>query len=338
MHSSPYGAAGGALKGAYPNPTLIVEEGNLQMSARVFDSRAAAFATQLSPGLSVWNSGVSRATPNATIPVHWLAPNTGATNADIAIVPRGNGAFMLSIPDNNTSPGGNKRGLRAVDLSRNRSANTAVAAATDSFAAGTDITIATTATGACGLGTGLTLNGVSSFATGQGGIADGDYSTALGRASRSRGVVGAVTGSSGSSSTTGDRQWVIFSARCLTADAATTVVLTTNAGAPSVTNTWALANNSCATFVAYITGRSGTAGAASWKVEGLVYKDGAGTTVVVLDAASPRLMASRGTGSATTATVAANVANDTPEMRVTGFAPATNGSWFGILILTEVVG
>lgn len=284
-----------------------------------------------------WIEGLNTAAPNATIPVHSFTPRTIATNADYAAVPTNNGAFLLAIPDN-TAAGGNKRGLRAVDLSRNRSANTAVAAATDSFAAGTDITIGASATGGVGLGTGISVTAVSGFAAGQGHSNDAQYGTALGRTTANRGITGTLVFSSGAVSTNGDRQGVIFHGKCQTNDATTPVILTANNGAASVSNTWVLANNSCLAFVAYLTGRRATGDYATWKLEGSAARVAtAGTTTVSVTGAAVSL-GNIGTGATTTFTAAANLVNGSIEFSVTGFAAATTGQWSVIVISPEEVG
>jgi len=55
------------------------------------------------------------ASPNATVPVNSLSATSSATNADVAIVPKGTGAILANIPDSSTI-GGDKRGDYAVDL------------------------------------------------------------------------------------------------------------------------------------------------------------------------------------------------------------------------------
>ena len=57
----------------------------------------------------------STASPNATVNVASLSAAASSTNADLALVPKGEGALLSKIPDG-ASTGGNKRGRWAVDL------------------------------------------------------------------------------------------------------------------------------------------------------------------------------------------------------------------------------
>jgi hypothetical protein len=77
---------------------------------------------QYAGGLTYFTEAQSTAAPNATVPVDSLTAVSAATNADIAIVPKGTGAFMLDIA-NNLTTGGNKRGQYAVDLQHGPRAN-----------------------------------------------------------------------------------------------------------------------------------------------------------------------------------------------------------------------
>lgn len=135
MHSSPFGPAGGALGGAYPNPTLKTDEASLVLAGRVYDNRAIGVLVGLFQGFVAWLAGVNRAAPNGTINVHWFKPNTGTANADVALVPLGTGSFLGAIPDNATL-GGNKRGTRSVDLGLNRGGNTNVASGNNAVIVG----------------------------------------------------------------------------------------------------------------------------------------------------------------------------------------------------------
>jgi hypothetical protein len=73
------------------------------------------WAVPASGGLTEFTELETTAAPNATVPVNSLTPVTATTNADFAILPKGNGAILADIPDNTTS-GGNKRGQFATDL------------------------------------------------------------------------------------------------------------------------------------------------------------------------------------------------------------------------------
>lgn len=55
-----------------------------------------------------------------------MTATNAATNVDIALVPKGTGAFTLAVADNLAS-GGNKRGANSIDLQTGRNANTQVA-------------------------------------------------------------------------------------------------------------------------------------------------------------------------------------------------------------------
>lgn len=66
------------------------------------------------------------ATPNDTRNVLALYATGNTVDVDIAIVPKGSGALLSQVPDNTTT-GGNKRGINAVDLQLKRIAATEVA-------------------------------------------------------------------------------------------------------------------------------------------------------------------------------------------------------------------
>lgn len=66
-------------------------------------------------GLTFFTQGQITTAPNATVPVNSLVASGSSSNIDVSIVPKGTGAFTLSIPDG-TLTSGNKRGQYAVDL------------------------------------------------------------------------------------------------------------------------------------------------------------------------------------------------------------------------------
>jgi hypothetical protein len=116
-----------------------------------------------SGGLTYFTEAQSTAAPNATIPVDSLTAAGSTTNVDVAIVPKGTGAFTLNIPDN-TATGGNKRGVRAFDIQTSRGAATQVASGASSF---------------CG-GTNNTASGSRSFSFGNSNTSSGTYSVTMG--------------------------------------------------------------------------------------------------------------------------------------------------------------
>jgi hypothetical protein len=70
-----------------------------------------------------WRASRHASSPNATIPVHiWAVINPLFSNIDAMIAPKGTGAFLVSLerPDS-TTLGGNKRGVRAIDIQINNS-------------------------------------------------------------------------------------------------------------------------------------------------------------------------------------------------------------------------
>jgi hypothetical protein len=86
-------------------------------------------------GLTYFTEAQNTTAPNATTPVDSLTAVSAATNADFAIIPKGNGAIVADIPDNLVS-GGNKRGTGAVDLQMGRLTNTSVASGAQSVISG----------------------------------------------------------------------------------------------------------------------------------------------------------------------------------------------------------
>lgn len=188
-------------------------------------------------GLTGFDSAYVTAPPNGGIPVAALSASGAEASIDVAIVPKGTtSSFALSVADS-TATGGAKRGARAVDLQRRRSAASNVASGTDSFTAGEDNRASgawSIAAGYAGIATGQaavsfgsscsasgnqsfatgntsvasgnqafasgsnsTSSGVCSISMGQQAIADADYSAAYGFRSNVRGVYGATAYASG---------------------------------------------------------------------------------------------------------------------------------------------
>ncbi len=143
------------------------------------------------------------ASPNNTVN-HASIQATGATtNVSVSIVPKGTGAFCLSVPDA-TSTGGNARGSNAVDLQTLRSAATEVASGTQSFVAGTLSTASATnavsigrqsnvsGVNSVGVGSVLTVSGSPAVVIGSNSTANNTNTVAIGEANQST-AYGAVT-------------------------------------------------------------------------------------------------------------------------------------------------
>ena len=135
--------------------------------------------------------------PNNTITVNGISILTG-TNADFAIVPRGTGSILASVPDG-TSTGGNKRGSNSVDLQILRTSNTQVASGSySSLLGGVRNTVSGTQgvigggsqntisslNGTVAGGSSNTINSAASYCTISGGtsntIANGAYNSTIG--------------------------------------------------------------------------------------------------------------------------------------------------------------
>lgn len=151
-----------------------------------------------SGGLTYFTEAEATTSPNNTVYVDSLTAAGSTTNVDVAIVPKGTGAFTLAIPDNTTT-GGNKRGTNAIDLQTARTNANQVASGNNSIVIGVNsrassnqgVAIGTSAT-ASGVGVALNSNGdvtgsnatasnTGAFAV-NGGQASGLWSFAMGRA------------------------------------------------------------------------------------------------------------------------------------------------------------
>lgn len=166
-------------------------------------------------GLTYFTETGSTVTPNTTVPVVTLIAKSGATNVDVAIVPKGTGAFMLDVPDGTNIGGGNKRGQQAVDLQQLRNLAPQVASGNYSFIGGGAYNISsgdasasfnynntasnsnstafgnqTVASGNASFASGsdgTTASGMGSFAANAGTVASGGRSAAFGLYSVSSG-------------------------------------------------------------------------------------------------------------------------------------------------------
>jgi hypothetical protein len=135
--------------------------------------------------LTHFTESVNTTSPNATVPVVRLLATNSATNVDIALTPKGTGALMAQIPDNSTS-GGNKRGVGAVDWQRNRSHQTHVASGSYSAVLGGESNVASGDYSTV-MGYNSSSTGIGSTAFGYQDNANGDYSVGIGYRSTASG-------------------------------------------------------------------------------------------------------------------------------------------------------
>ena len=149
-----------------------------------------SWAVPSSGGLTKFTEAESTSSPNNTVYVDSLTAAGSTTNADAAIRPKGNGAFLLSVPDGTTT-GGNKRGQYAIDLQFYRTAASQVASGNYSFVAGTGATAS--AQSAVALGGSASASGNSSLAMCS-GAASSNYAIGIGNRCTASGATSVAIG------------------------------------------------------------------------------------------------------------------------------------------------
>jgi hypothetical protein len=177
--------------------TLPTADGTTGQVLQTNGSGILSFATAAG-GLTYFTEAQNTTAPNTTTPVDSLTAVSAATNADFAIIPKGNGAIIADIPDNLVS-GGNKRGTGAVDLQLSRLTNTEVASGNNSVISGGYRNKATNTDASIGGGLANTASGTqSTVGGGSSNTASSDFSTVGGgtsnSASASRTTVGGGQG------------------------------------------------------------------------------------------------------------------------------------------------
>lgn len=121
-------------------------------------------------GLTNWTDGFSSATQATSS----LTATNAASDVNAAIVAKGNGALVTTVPDG-TATGGNSRGTKAIDLQMQRSSASMVAAANYSTISGglnNQITSGTGATIGGGGSNTISWNGSASYDTIGGGLSN----------------------------------------------------------------------------------------------------------------------------------------------------------------------
>lgn len=298
-------------------------------------------------GLTNFTEGANTAAPNATIPVNFLAASGAATNIDVAIVPKGTGAFTLQVADNTTT-GGNKRGDNSIDLQTSRTDANQVASGSRSVIIGAESRASGTGSVAIGLGNSVTSGfaaaigynntvsneatalGASNTVSGQYGFGVGYVNTVSGLSSSIPGGRSATTNSiqglmaygfSGASG--GQNQMSYFGARPITTDGAARRATADNAAA-AATNQLALRNSSAFTFEGKVIARDTSTGdIKSWTLRGAI-KRGANAAATALVGTPTVTVVAEDTAASTWAVaLAADTTNGTLAVNVTGQATKT---------------
>ena len=334
-------------------------------SGQVLQTNGSSVLSWATPatGISNFTSNLNTTAPNATVPYVQLLATNAATNVDVAITPKGTGAFSLQVADNATA-GGNKRGTNAIDLQTLRSSASQVASGDSAVAVGAYNTAsgnnsfvagnANTASGAASItmGSGNSASSTYSVAIGQSNTASGSYSFALGETNlagteysvvlggklgSSRSLVGNKVFPAGFGLTSGARQLTFVILGLDTTDATTSYL--TSIGINSINSTSGnivLANNSAfyfkGTIVAGVTSGGNTKG---WTIEGMVKRGASAATVTFVGTPTVTSSFADAGASSWTITVATNTTIGGINIVATGQA-STNIRWVGNFEVVEM--
>lgn len=293
-------------------------------------------------GITSWVSGgsigglvnivetLNSSAPNATVKVEELKVSGGATSTDndLSLVPKGDGSFLLSTPDN-TSTGGNKRVFRSVDLQMKRALASQIASGSYSVISGgqsnkASANWAVVVGGDENIASGVAsvAGGASCTASGLGSVAFGQAATAdkLGQFSLSSGTQTGVLGSS---------QVSIMSPQIRTTDATANVELKLNRS-DHVT----LSNNTAWTFQVLVVGKQNSStNYTSYVLQGSVVRGANAASTVVNGVTTTTIVDNIGV--AGVPSVITDATNGGIQIVVTGKA-ATTIDWVANLQTAEV--
>lgn len=306
--------------------------------------------------------GRNTSSPNATVPYHSLSATGSESNIDVAIQPKGTGAFSLNVSDGTTT-GGNKRGTNAVDLQRDRGAATQVASGAGACVIGSRNTASGSNSFSIGYGNNVTGNtamaygnsntsnasnsmalgqsnvasGNNSFAMGNTCLANSTYSYATGYQSATLGIVGRRAHGTGIFSVSGDSQHSMIHLRKQTTDGSS-VPMTADGGVGSSTTRMYLQNNNAVTFKGMITAKkeSNTSDVCGWKIEGLIVRGANAASTTLVGSSVSRIASVALPASWSDPVLTADTTNGTLLITIAGVA-ATNITWSADLEWCEVI-
>ncbi len=295
------------------------------------------WATPSGSGLANWTETVNSAAPNIVRPVVAFSATNAATDVDAAITPKGAGALVAQMADN-TTVGGNKRGVRATDLQKSRAMASQVASGPQSVIAGGSNN---TAHGNEAVVTGGASNTASAqnstVGGGTGNIADANNSWIPGGANATtRGLFGRGSVAAGRFVMTGDAQWGMMVMRRQSTDA-TATVLTSDGGTPGTGNQVILPNDCTCLFRVDVVARRTDADneSAGFAFQGVIDRNAGAGTVALVGTPTKTVLAED--VAAWDANVTADVTNGGLAVTVTGEAAKTI-NWVAVARLVEVVG
>jgi hypothetical protein len=339
----------------YPGEYAVVSSNNFGTSGQVLTSNGANVAASWqAAGLTGFTAAESTTSPNNTVYVDSLTASAASTNADVALVAKGTGAFLAQVPDSTTT-GGNKRGAYAIDFQKTRSAATQVASGDYSVITGGERNTASgvhtlVSNGYENLSSGnyssivggylCTASGIASFISGgYQNLANSNYAFIGGGASgSSKSIVGNtvfVANGQPISSPVGCAQSAILVLARVTSTA-TPIVLASDANGAGTTNQVILPNNSAyyvkGSIIANVTGGGNTK---SWDFIATIKRGANAAATSIVGAVTLNVQAADAGASTWTVAITADTTNGGLAVTVTGQA-ATTIRWVCKLESTEV--
>ena len=292
--------------------------------------------TAAAGGLTGFTAAQNTTAPNASIYVDSLTATAAVASADIALVPKGVGAFMLAIPDASAT-GGNKRGNYAIDLQLVRASAAQVASSNNSGILGGQSNTATATYAVVIGGDTNTASGSYALAHGTNSTANAVQSMAVGAWATSRAVVGyrAFAPNSPIAAALGNTQMGFVTVGVETTDA-TPTILRSNTSAAASTNQYYVPLQGISTFTILIAcGITGASNSKAWEFKGAAKKGSTEGSNVIVGALTKNVLAADAGASAWDVAVTANTTTGAITITATGQA-ATTIRWSATIIATEV--
>lgn len=281
-------------------------------------------------GLDNLTEALATASPNNVVNNVSLTATGDTTNVSVAIVPKGTGAFSLSVPDG-TAAGGNARGANAIDLQRVRNAATQVASGSDSFSVGSYCTASNS--NAIAMGSAATSSGFNALAVGDFVAATGNFSYAFGRGTTSAwhsygfgrnflcNRAGQYAYANGMFVTVGDAQFTRFVIRGKTIDATPVGLLLSSGFGSNLSDRLTIPSGKILFANILISGIKSDGTAASTYKRKVAIKNVAGTTTLV--GSVETIGTDHEDDAATDVAITADDTNNALQINVTGIADET---------------